>query len=299
MAPWYGPEGFVSDTYQPGLVSDPGYMLITPNPADPFEQQLMPITPGMAIPDPESLQWQTPGPEMTQAEIDAYNQGDIQRVAHPDGFVTYQGPVAQAGMLPAIIPAAAAAIGGAMTTALTTGAPTPALNGGAVSIAGMMVPTTGFSGLSTWLAANPAALTVIARVLGVAATAAAVWGAIQLFTGGAAGAATSEAQSLGLSGPGVPEPPRGSYTKAWRTTFERSGTFLNGYVYFWKMNNGEIIYWSTSGKAGKYRPKKPIAVVMQGSNMGLRDFVRIDRMLDRFARRVAKRSSRLKMQTHT
>jgi hypothetical protein len=180
------------------------------------------------------------------------------------------------------------------TNGITTSA------GGKVNIGGYDIPTD-YPTFAALLAGAPAILAFLAKYWGVIASVAAVWAAFQAalsgrstlpaVVGGAGGPG-----DVGLQGPGVPEPLPGTYQKSWRTAFEQKGTFLNGYTWFWLMNNGEVVYYSSTGKYGKYRPKKPIAVVMQGSNMGLRDFVRIDRLLDRFARRVAKRSSRLKLQ---
>jgi len=180
-----------------------------------------------------------------------------------------------------------------------TGQPTNGAGGGgnspSISIAGYDVPSSNYSAFVAWIAAIPSALRLIAAALGVVATIGTVWAAIQARTGGGGGQVGLD-PSLGLTGPGIPEPAPGTYSKTWMVATDTPGWGGKVYTYFWRMLNGEIVYYSTSGKSGKYRPKKPIAVVMQGSNMGLRDFIRIDRLLDRFATRVAKRSKRLKLQ---
>tara|TARA_Y100000296_G_scaffold86989_1_gene129109 strand:- start:82 stop:1017 length:936 start_codon:yes stop_codon:yes gene_type:complete len=100
---------------------------------------------------------------------------------------------------------------------------------------------------------------------------------------------------FGLQGPGIPEPLPGTFSKEWRIESEdRDGRKI--YTYFWKLYNGSITYYSTSGKVGNYKPKKPVAVIMQGGKMSMQDFLKADRYLDRFTRRIAKRSKRLKIQ---
>lgn len=99
-----------------------------------------------------------------------------------------------------------------------------------------------------------------------------------------------------LGGPGVPEPRAGTYYRTWRTTYERRDG-RNGYVWFWAMNDGHIVsYDSLSGRAKRWKPKKPVAVIMRGGKMSMQDFVRADRYLDKMARAIAKRSPRLKIQ---
>lgn len=98
----------------------------------------------------------------------------------------------------------------------------------------------------------------------------------------------------GIGGPGIPEPRAGTFQKMWRIPWERrDGT--NGYTWFWHMNDGFIIsYTKPPGKWNRWKPVKPIAVL--GRKMSLNTFLKADRYLDRFARRIAKRSSKLQLQ---
>jgi len=141
------------------------------------------------------------------------------------------------------------------------------------------------AGIGGWAVGGPAgALVGAGAVLGI---------------GAAEQALTVEPSSTAagyLSGLGLPEPVPGSFSKTWTTLYERKDG-KNVRVYFWMMNDGYIISYDSDTKRSKrWKPKKPIAVVMQGSKMSMNAFLKLDRYLDRFTRRLAKRSKRLKLQ---
>jgi len=115
----------------------------------------------------------------------------------------------------------------------------------------------------------------------------------------AQGSLTAEATGSGsgyLSGLGLPEPQPGTFSKTWTTLYERKDG-KNVRVYFWLMNDGYVISYDSDTKRSKrWKPKKPVAVIMGGGKMSMQDFLKADRYLDRFTRRLAKRSKRLKLQ---
>jgi len=152
------------------------------------------------------------------------------------------------------------------------------------------------AGLGDWLKAIAAGIGgwLIGGVSG------AVLGAGGVLGGGAVGQAlTAEPSGTAagyLSGLGLPEPVPGSFSKTWTTLYERRDG-KNVRVYFWMMNDGYIISYDSDTKRSKrWKPKKPVAVIMQGGKMSMQDFLKADRYLDRFTRRLAKRSKRLKLQ---
>jgi len=99
-----------------------------------------------------------------------------------------------------------------------------------------------------------------------------------------------------LKGPGVPEPDNAIVVKRWQTKYQRRDG-RDGLVYYWLIQDGRIICWNNlTNQARIWKPKKPIGVIMQGSNMRMKDYVRISKYLDRFTRRLAKSSKRLKLQ---
>jgi len=138
-------------------------------------------------------------------------------------------------------------------------------------------------------------------LLGTASTVAGL--AMQIYNISTGEATPSDYQQLAqtaqgiLQGPGVPEPIEGTYWKTWHTKYERRDG-RDGLVYFWALNDGRIVCWNNLTERSKiWRPKKPIAVVMQGSKMQLRHFLKLERIVDRVTRRLAKQSSRIKLQT--
>ena len=99
-----------------------------------------------------------------------------------------------------------------------------------------------------------------------------------------------------LKGPGVPEPDNAIVVKRWQTKYQRRDG-RDGLVYYWLIQDGRIICWNNlTNQARIWKPKKPIGVIMQGSNMRMKDYLRISRYLDKFTRRLAKSSKRLKLQ---
>lgn len=95
---WYGPNGFVSDVYQPGLVSH-AWEAIVVNPADPFEQKKVPLASAIDPTDQasrdaaqqENVQniqnaakdWVTPGAPISQSTINDWNVGNLARQQDP------------------------------------------------------------------------------------------------------------------------------------------------------------------------------------------------------------------------
>jgi len=99
-----------------------------------------------------------------------------------------------------------------------------------------------------------------------------------------------------LQGPGVPEPMPGTYYKTWRTSYELPGTFLNGYTWFWALNDGRILsYGGNDGRSWVWKPKKPAAVLMRGGKTSLPQAIKAQRILDKMWRNVAKKTKALKL----
>ena len=198
-------------------------------------------------------------------------------------------------------PAAQAAV-----VKLRTGAPTDSISvldnrryfgDGAVSITG--APVNGQGSLAIGGAGNMAIPTLGLEDLAAGGLAAwQLWQQAQALPPPTNGGIIPAAQLIPgeTRGPGVPEIDPSRIVKQWHTKYQRRDG-RDGLVYFTLAQNGWIYYFDNlSGKEGKYKPKKPIGVIMQGSNMRMKDFLRIDRYLDRFTSRLAKRSSRLMLQ---
>lgn len=121
-------------------------------------------------------------------------------------------------------------------------------------------------------------------------------GALTAVGTGALTAEPSGPASGYLSGLGLPEPQPGTFSKTWTTLYERKDG-KNVRVYFWLMNDGYVISYDSDTKRSKrWKPKKPVAVIMGGGKMSMQAFLRADRYLERFTRQLAKRSKRLKLQ---
>lgn len=168
--------------------------------------------------------------------------------------------------------------------------------GPAVDFAGIALIPIGWTAFAAWAAANASKLIALAKALRVPAVSGAVWAALTAMIGGSGADPGGTDPTTGiLQGPGLPEPRAGTFKKSWFTKFHVKGA-PDGYVYFWLMNDGYIVsYTTTTGATKRWKPEKPAAVLMSKS-INLQQFVKADRLLDRIARRVAKRSSRLALQ---
>lgn len=167
----------------------------------------------------------------------------------------------------------------------------------AIATTGAPTPATVTSGIETGqLELQTASIGILPAIIGGVTGAASVLLGAGADTGIEATKAAYETAEGILQGPGVPEPIEGTYYKSWHTKYERRDG-RDGLVYFWALNDGRIVYWDNlSHKSGVYRPKKPVAVIMRGGKMSMQDFLKADRYLDKFARRLAKRSSKLAIQ---
>lgn len=97
-------------------------------------------------------------------------------------------------------------------------------------------------------------------------------------------------------GPGVPEPPRELVAKEWSivSTANDIGVYR---VWFWRLIDGRITcYNPRSGLWKIWRPVKHIILPKGRRGMSMNQFLRADRYLEKFTRRLIKRSKRLKAQ---
>jgi len=273
--------------------------------------------------------------EETAAEYVAFNAGDIGFVPGETGYQNLpaweaQGkefyrtevlgyepePAAPAPQPPAVLQGGTNGGTNGKAISLATGA---ASNGGVIMTNGQTNGVTNGQATPAWHTGDspPVALetagplAAIGGVAGLFGIGSMVWDLIQQFQiagqsgGGGGGGAVAPYQGggqadiipyqYGIGGPGIPEPKAGTFYKTWRIeTEDRTGKKV--YTYFWRMYDGYTLYYSTSGKMGRFKPKKPVAVVMQGGKMSMQAYVKLDKYLDRMTRRIAKRSKRLKLQ---
>ena len=95
---------------------------------------------------------------------------------------------------------------------------------------------------------------------------------------------------------GVPEPPAHMVAKAW-VTLTTAKDIGNYYVYFWRLIDGSFLcYNPRNGLWKTWKAVKNIVIPKGRRGPTMNQFLRADRYLDAFARRIARRSKKLAMQ---
>ncbi|MDP2989525.1 MAG: hypothetical protein Q8O57_03050 [Kiritimatiellota bacterium] len=92
-----------------------------------------------------------------------------------------------------------------------------------------------------------------------------------------------------FGGPGVPEPPAGMVSKAWKT---KSFSNVAGeyWVYHWSLLDGRRLTWNAAKNQAKiWRPQKNITL---GPKPRVKDLIRINRQIDRLNRGLKKQLKR-------
>ena len=139
---------------------------------------------------------------------------------------------------------------------------------------------------------------------GIEAGVGALGGDGQVATGGAAMANGTGVDLWGhagtlngvpVGGPGVPEPPTQMVAKQWKIK-SFSKTAGEYWVYFFRLLDGRVMCYNGAKKSWKiWRPKKPI--VLYRGKVTLAQAVKVQSLLDKMWRRVAKNTKALKMAT--
>lgn len=98
-----------------------------------------------------------------------------------------------------------------------------------------------------------------------------------------------------VGGPGVPEPPAYMVARQWKTK-AFSKTAGEYWVHFFRLIDGRIMCYNAARRSWKmWRPKKPI--VLYRGKVTLSQAVRVQSMLDKMWKKVAKNTKALKMAT--
>lgn len=96
-------------------------------------------------------------------------------------------------------------------------------------------------------------------------------------------------QGVPFGGPGVPEPPAGMVSKAWKTK-SFSNAVGEYWVYHWSLLDGRRLTWNAAKKQAKiWRPGKNITL---GPKPRVKDLIRINKQVDRLNRGLKKQLKR-------